>query len=176
MKSVIEGGILFAGALLIATGAWAQAATNKPVDVKNDWSIFKAANPTECWGASSPKKWVAMRGGKEVKANRGPIMLFVTFRPGAGANGEISFTGGYPFAKNSTAEMELNGKKYELFTQGEWAWPRTPADGSGLLAALKGGSEATITAHSDRGTETKDTFSLMGFTAAMAEAEKICAK
>lgn len=176
MKSVLKGGILCAGALMMATAVWAQGATNKRIDVKNDWSIFKASNPTECWGASTPKTSVALRQGHQVKVNRGPIMLFVTFRPGAGANGEISFTSGYPFAKGSNAVLDLNGHKYQLFTNGEWAWPRTPADGSGLLAALKGGSKAMITGHSSRGTETQDTFSLMGFTAAMTEAEKACAK
>jgi hypothetical protein len=34
---------------------------------------------------------------------RGDILLFVTFRPGK--PGEISFTGGYPFAGGSTVEV-----------------------------------------------------------------------
>ena len=43
-----------------------------------------------------------------------------------------------------------------------------------VKAALKAGGDVTVTAHSGRGTQTKDNFSLMGFTAAMDEAAKRC--
>jgi invasion protein IalB len=43
-----------------------------------------------------------------------------------------------------------------------------------MLAALKAGSSAVLTARSARGTQTKDTFSLLGFTAAMEESEARC--
>ncbi len=166
-----------AGAILAATGAWAQTANESKnrVAVNADWSVFAASNPKECWGVSSPKSSVNTRGGKPTQVNRGDILLFVTFRPGGLPGGEISFTGGYPFAPKSTATLEINGNKYELFTEGDWAWPRTPADDSGLLDALKKGSEAVITAHSARGTQTVDTFSLSGFTATLDDAQKHCA-
>lgn len=171
-------GALCAGAIVAATAAVAQQqdSTNNRIDVKSDWSVFAADKPKECWGVSSPKSSDTTRGGKPAKVSRGDILLFVTFRPGGGASGEISFTGGYTFAPKSTATLEVNGTKYELFGDGQWAWPRTPADDSGLLAALKKGAEATITAHSARGTQTVDTFSLSGFTAALDEAQKRCAK
>jgi hypothetical protein len=40
---------------------------------------------------------------------------------------------------------------------------------------MKRGAKAVITAQSERGTVTKDTFSLKGFTAAVTDAEKRCA-
>jgi hypothetical protein len=39
---------------------------------------------------------------------------------------------------------------------------------------MKRGAQAVITARSGRGTHTKDTFSLSGFTAALEDAEKRC--
>ena len=42
------------------------------------------------------------------------------------------------------------------------------------MAALKSGAEASLTAHSGKGTQTKDTFSLKGFSAAMDEAASRC--
>jgi invasion protein IalB len=57
---------------------------------------------------------------------------------------------------------------------GEWAWPANAADDAAMLAALKAGSSAVLTARSARGTQTKDTFSLLGFTAAMEESEARC--
>ena len=56
----------------------------------------------------------------------------------------------------------------------EWAWAATDADQAAMLAAMKKGAEAVVTAQSARGTQTKDTFSLRGFTAAVEEAEKRC--
>ena len=47
-------------------------------------------------------------------------------------------------------------------------------DDATVLAALKGGTTAVLTAMSGKGTKTLDTFSLSGFTAAMEDAEKRC--
>jgi hypothetical protein len=98
----------------------------------------------------------------------------VTFRPGSGAAGEVSFTGGYPFAPGSTVNMTIDSSSFEMFVDGEWAWPASTADDAAMLAALKAGSSAVLTARSARGTQTKDTFSLLGFTAAMEESEARC--
>ena len=43
-----------------------------------------------------------------------------------------------------------------------------------IITYWKRGSEAILTARSSRGTITKDTFSLLGFTAALEEAEARC--
>lgn len=159
--------------LALATPAMAQESTNQ-VAVQSDWSVFTEASPKECWGVSAPKSTRATRDGAEVSVRRGDIQLFVTFRPGTGAAGEISFTGGYPFADGSTVQVVIGGTTYEMFTDGEWAWPATPEADAQLLAAMKGGAEAVVTARSGRGTQTEDTFSLRGFTAAMNEAETRC--
>lgn len=158
---------------LTVAGAAAQESTNQ-VAVKTDWSVFTEENPKECWGVSSPKETVNSRDGRVVSVRRGDILLFVTFRPGSGAKGEISFTGGYPFAPGSTVNMTIDNTSFELFVDGEWAWPANAEDDAALLVAMKRGASAVLTARSSRGTQTKDTFSLLGFTAAMEEAEKRC--
>ncbi len=173
MTSRIMGALIGASLGLGASAAFAQSET-ECVSAKTDWSVCVWQQPKECWGVSKPKETVNSKDGKVVSARRGDILMFVTFRPGSGAKGEVSFTGGYPFASGSTVNIDINGKSYELFSEGEWAWPATPADDSGLLAAMKAGSSAVLTGRSGRGTQTKDTFSLQGFTAAMAEAEQRC--
>jgi hypothetical protein len=157
----------------VPSGVFAQESTNR-VATKTDWSIFTEENPKECWGVSSPKETVNTRDGNPVSVRRGDILLFVTFRPGTGAAGEISFTGGYPFAPGSTVNMKIGDASFEMFVDGEWAWPQNAADDAAMLAALKGGESAVLTARSARGTQTQDTFSLLGFTAAMTEAEARC--
>ena len=156
---------------VLASGAVAQESTNL-VATMTDWSVFAEESPKECWGVSKPKESVNTRDGQPVSVRRGDILLFVTFRPGK--PGEISFTGGYPFAEGSTVEVTIDGKPHQLFTDGEWAWPGSPEDDARLLAAMKAGGGATLSARSGKGTQTVDNFSLRGFTAAMEDAEKRC--
>ena len=156
---------------MLPFGAMAQESSNR-VAVTSDWNVFAEENPKECWGVTVPKETVNTRDGQPVSVRRGDILLFVTYRPGA--PGEVSFTGGYPFAEGSTVSVDVDGTAFELFTDGEWAWPATPDQDAALLAAMKAGTQATLSARSGKGTQTKDTFSLRGFTAAMTEAEARC--
>jgi hypothetical protein len=173
MTSIFVRTALGVAMALAASSTYAQESTNR-VATKTDWSVFTENNPKECWGVSSPKETVNSRGGQPVSVRRGDILLFVTFRPGAGARGEVSFTGGYPFATGSTVKVEIDGQSYDLFADGEWAWPASAESDAALLNAMKRGATAVLTAASGRGTQTKDTFSLRGFTAAMQEAETRC--
>ncbi|MDW4549331.1 invasion associated locus B family protein [Defluviimonas sp. D31] len=165
-----------AGAVLLTLGmttaATAQVSTNR-VAADTDWSVFVEESPKECWGVSAPKETVNTKDGKSVEVRRGDILLFVTYRPGAA--GEVSFTGGYPFADGSTVGLDIGGTKFDLFSEGEWAWSGSKDEDAKIIAALKAGASAIVTAHSSRGTETKDTFSLLGISAALDEAEKRCA-
>lgn len=158
---------------VVATGAMAQQSTNR-VAAKTDWSVFVEDYPTECWAVSSPKESVNTKDGRVVSVKRSEILLFVSYRPGANVNSELSFTGGYPFANGSTVSASIGGNSYEFFTSGENAWPATPADDAKIITAMKRGAEVTFTGRSGRGTVTKDKFSLLGFTAAVEEAAKRC--
>ncbi len=160
--------------LAAASVAYAQESTNR-VDAKTDWSIFVENQPVkECWVVSKPTKIVNTRGGKVVTAKRSEILFFVTYRPSSGTKGEVSFTGGYPFKPDSTVDLQVGNARYNMFVDGEWAWPATPGDDAKIRDSMKRGASAILSAQSKRGTQTKDTFSLNGFTAALAEAEKRC--
>lgn len=164
---------------LFASTAQSQESSNL-VATMTDWSVFveeaTEALPKQCWGVSKPKETVNTREGQPVSVRRDAILLFVTFAPGK--PGEISFTGGYPFAPGSAVEVSIDGQSFALVTDAdsnpEWAWPGTPQDDAALLAAMKQGTSASMTARSARGTQTVDTFSLRGFTAAMTDAEQRC--
>lgn len=160
-------------AAAVFTGTAQAQESNNLVATKTDWSVFTEESPKECWGVSSPKETVNTRDGQPVQVRRGDILLFVTFRPGA-AQGEVSFTGGYPFAGGSTVNVNVDGTGFELITDGEWAWTADPAADEALMVALKKGTTAVLTARSGKGTQTQDTFSLRGFTAAMEEAAARC--
>ena len=163
-----------AGIALLATGAVAQEQSTNQVAAKTDWSVFVEDNPTECWGVSTPKETVNTRDGRVVAVNRGQILFMVFYRPSANAKGQVAFTGGYPFASGSTVNVDISGNTFELFTEGEWAWPATTEDDARIITAMKRGADAVVTGVSGRGTNTKDTFSLLGFTAAVEDAAKRC--
>jgi hypothetical protein len=165
---------LMTATVTLGTSTLAQEASSNRVAANTDWSVFVEDDPTECWAVSAPKETVNSRDGEVVSVRRGEILLFVFYRPTAGVNGQVTFTGGYPFASGSTAELDIGGTKYDLFTEGEWAWPATPEDDARIVAAMKRGSEATVSARSGRGTVTNDTFSLLGFTAGVEEAANRC--
>ena len=167
---------LIAGLCLaaLATAAGAQAESTNRVAANTDWSVFVESDPTECWGVSAPKETVNTRDGRVVAVRRGDILLFVFYRPGADVQGQVTFTGGYPFAPGSTVNLAIGETSFELFTEGEWAWPASAQDDAAIVAAMKRGAQAVLTARSARGTQTRDTFSLLGFTAAVEDAEARC--
>lgn len=151
--------------------AVAQESTNV-VATEGDWTVFAAENPKECWAVSPPKSTLNTKDGKEVEVTRGDIRLYVAYRPGQA--GEVSFAGGYPFAPDSTVEVDIGGQKFNLFTEGESAWTGSPAEDGKLVGALRAGSSAVVTGRSARGTTTKDSFSLSGITAATNTAQERC--
>lgn len=174
MISRFAGGMAVAVAMLITPAAQAQSTSTNQVATSTAWSVFEDNDPRECWAVSAPTETVNTKDGRVVAVRRGDILLMTFFRPGAGVQGQITFTGGYPFAGGSTVNLNIGGTQFELFTEGEWAWPASAEDDAKVLAAMKRGADAVLTARSARGTVTKDTFSLLGYTAAVDEAEKRC--
>ncbi|MEJ6393359.1 invasion associated locus B family protein [Gymnodinialimonas sp. 2305UL16-5] len=163
--------------LILVTGtAFAQdeEVSTNIVGSETDWSVFVETDPAQCWVVSTPANTVNTRDGQEVEVNRGEIMMFVTYWPSDERLGEVSFTGGYPFADGSTVSVEIGSDSFELFTEGEMAWAQSPEDDNQIIRAMRSGSEALLTAQSSRGTQTADTFSLLGFSAAIEDAEARC--
>lgn len=164
-----------AALVLAATGVFAQETSTNQVGVEKDWSVFEGDSPRECWAVAAPKETVNTREGRIVSVNRGDILLMAFYRPGAGDQGQITFSGGYEFATGSKVSLDVDGSVFQLFTDGEWSWPESAADDSKIITAMKRGRSAVLTGLSQRSrTTTKDTFSLSGFTAAIEDAQARC--
>lgn len=167
------------GAILLfaaqgATGVQAQQTSANQVAEKSDWSVFEDKDPRECWAVSSPTETINSKDGRVVAVNRGEILFMTFYRPDAAVQGQVAFTGGYPFAPGSAVSLDVSGTKFDLLTEGEWAWPSAGAEDARIIAAMKRGSSAVLVARSARGTQTQDSFSLKGYTAAVEEAERRC--
>ena len=163
MSFSIHKFILGAVFAVAALGAQAQESTNK-VGNNTDWYVFEEAKPTKpCWAVSKPKETVNTDSAGRIKSvTRSEILLFVSYALSNGVKGQVSFMGGYPFASGSEVSLEIGGTEFSLFVDAR------------IVAAMKRGASAVLTGRSARGTITKDTFSLLGFTASVEEANKRC--
>lgn len=174
MKTLLSHALTLGVVLGLGTSAIAQDESTNRVAANTDWNVFVETDPRECWAVSVPIETVNTRDGNVVAVRRGQILLMVIYRPDANANGQVAFTGGYPFADGSSVTLEIGTNSYDLFTDGEWAWATNGEMDASIVAAMKRGADAVLTARSARGTVTKDSFSLLGFTASVDDAAARC--
>ncbi|NVJ69184.1 MAG: hypothetical protein HWE08_02445 [Alphaproteobacteria bacterium] len=154
------------------TAAFAQG-TPRKISSHNDWDTMVAGSGSSkvCYVISIPKKtWISRKG-----ASRGDIYMTVTHRPAFGVKDEVNVVVGYPIRQGSEARLSVDGKKhYQFFTEGSGAWAYDPKDDRSVVSAMKAGINLEVRATSQRGTNTRDTFSLRGFTAAYNAATRAC--
>lgn len=165
------------GAVALLMPAMLNAQQIEMVDSATDWSVYVTDSPKECFIISKPTNSTARRDGEAVTVRRGDIRFYISIIPGENVISEPSFLAGYPLKQDVPVQMTVKDTTMQLYPNGdidpEYAWPR-PDDDAGLIEAMRGGSEATIVGLSTRGTETTDTFSLIGFTAAIEKALELC--
>jgi len=139
-----------------------------------DWDALttkEADGSKTCYMISTPKDSTASRKG----ARRGDIYVTVTHRPKFGVTGEVSTVMGYPLKVGSDVRVEVDGKsRFNLFTEGTAAWAYDARDDGRITTAMKRGNRLVIRGTSTRGTNTTDTYSLSGFTAAYNAITKAC--
>ena len=101
------------------------------------------------------------------KSNQERARLFIAFRPGEKITNEISVTGGYEFNnKNSiTATSGKNKYKFDI-TQEGFAWIADTKLENKMIKTMKKGSRIMITGYNQKGSQTIDHYSLLGFTKA----------
>ena len=135
-----------------------------------DWESFvlsKEGNKI-CFAQSIP----VVRAPK--KLNRDPSRLFVSFRPAEKIKNEISVTNGYEFKLKSPVTAKSGKKSYDLFSKGNFAWVVDNEDESKLITTMKKASRLMIIGNSDKGEQTTDHYSMMGFTKAYNTTKKSC--
>jgi len=144
-------------------------AAAEPIGTFADWSAFKGeenGNPV-CYAGSEP---TASQGDY---TKRDPAYVLVTHRPAAGEIGIVDFVAGYTFKEDSEASAVIGTDSFRLFTSGGDAWAYRGYDAK-IVQAMKRGIRMVVKGTSSRGTETTDTYSLAGFTAAYDAAAAAC--
>ena len=158
---------MLAVACLLAPGA---SAADKTLGTFNVWSAmtFDEENAIVCMMWSQPDK----AEGDYTK--RGEIFVFVTHRPGNREMNKVSFETGYTFKEDSEVKVTIDGRAYSLYTDGSTAWSRDDKDDRRMVEAMRAGRSMIMEGVSSRGTQTRDTYSLSGFTAAHNAINKAC--
>ena len=135
-----------------------------------DWESFVLAQNENkiCYAQSIP----IIRSPKKFK--RDPSRLFVTFRPVENIKNEISVTNGYVFQQKAPVMVKSGKKAYDLFSKGRFAWAIDNKDEAKLIITMKKASRLMIVGNSDKGNQTTDHYSMMGFTKAYNIAKKNC--
>lgn len=150
---------------LAATVAFPAFASSAPTELGEfrDWTAYsyKEGNNTVCYMASTPKK---EEGNYKT---RGDIYAIVTHRPAEKSFNVVNFVAGYPFKKGSSVVVKIGTTSFNnLFTSGESAWAPDDITDKKLVEAMKRGERMIVEGISSRGTKTKDTYSLSGFSGA----------
>ncbi len=142
----------------------------KSVGKFKDWESFVLLQDGNkiCFAQSIP----VVRAPKKLK--REPSRLFVSFRPSEKIKNEISVTNGYEFKQKAPISAKSGKKSYDLFSKGRFAWMVDAEDEVKLIVTMKKASRLMIVGNTDKGDQTTDHYSMMGFTKAYNTAKKSC--
>lgn len=152
--------------------AWALEAPRLIGDY-GDWSAYtyKENGKNVCYAATTPKR----DEGRYTK--RGDIYTVVTHRPGEGSFDVFNLVAGYTYKPGSHVTVKIGNKTFKNFiTDEDKAWTANDADDKALVAAMLRGERMIVEGESSRGTKTKDTYSLKGFTRAYKAISAKCGK
>ena len=161
---------LISAALALSTvaGAYAQGAV-KPTLLAtfSKWTTWSYSGSYSgkgegkvCYIYSEPEKMTPP------KLDHGRVSFSITLSPAQGVQNEANFVAGYQLKEQSSVTVDIDGKKFTMFTQGDSAWLLNKAEEPQLLAAMKKGKAMVVSAVSRRGNKTTYNYSLSGVTAA----------
>ena len=139
--------------------------------VFDDWAayVFQSAEGKVCYVSATPK------ASEPKAAKRDPAFFLVTNMPGRKppVKGELSTIIGYHFKEGQQVRLTIDATAFEMFSKGDTAWVDNGSDRK-VVAAMKSGKELKVAGTSWRGTQTVDSYSLAGISAALAAIDDAC--
>ena len=161
-------------AFMIASSFFAMSVLADPVEmlVSKDWGAYRYDNDGSrtCFTSSVPVK----SKGKYDAKNRGDIRVFVSHGPGKAERNVVQIIAGYRYKPQSDVSLNIDGKRFKLFTIEDRAYAESEEDDRRIIALMRRGSRMTVIGTSSRGTKTTDSYSLSGFTKTKAVIDKTC--
>ena len=142
----------------------------KKLGKHKDWEtyVINDSKGKVCFAQSKPVLQAPKNNPREAR-------LFISFRPGENISNEISITSGYNYNdKNSiTAVSGKNKYKFDI-VQENFAWITDNKFEKKMIKTMQKGSRIMITAYNLKGSQTRDHYSLLGFTKAYKATKANC--
>ena len=134
------------------------------------WSAYdyKGNSGLVCYLIGTPSRT------EPARMRRKPPIAMVTHRPGEKVFNVVSFVEGYPLKKGGDVSLNIDGKTFDMFTNGDSAWSRTSDTDRKIVETMAKGRTAVVKGIPDKGPPTIDTYSLAGFSRALALIDKAC--
>ncbi len=149
------------------------AATTSPtirLGGAGSWNAYdyKGKSGLVCYLISDPSKT------EPLHARRKAPIAMVTHRPAEKVFDVVSFVEGYLLKKGSDVSLDINGKTFDMFADGDTAWSRTSDTDKEIVATMTKGRTAVVKGTPEKGPPTTDTYSLAGFSRVLALIDKAC--
>ena len=142
----------------------------KKMGTHKDWEtyVIKSDTGKVCFAQSKPVL-------QAPKKNLRDARLFISFRPGENITDEISITSGYEYNnKNSITAMSGKNKYKFDIVQESFAWMTSNKREKKMIKIMQKGSRIMVTGYNQKGSQTIDHYSLLGFTKAYKATKANC--
>ena len=130
---------------------------------KGKWSFV--ADQNYCYIGSAPIK-------EEGEYSKRGDTYIIVYRINKNSEKTVQITAGYNYAEEKPVIVKIDQTSFEFFSSDDTAWINKKD--KEVIFAMQKGLEMTIEGYSSRGTFTKDTYSLKGFTTANNKLSKDC--
>ncbi len=159
----------FALAALTAAPALAQSAP-KLAGTHGDWTVYTRGSGGDriCYVLSEAQT------KSPTSVDHGDIYFMVSNWKNGAATEQPSFLAGYTLKSARAPKAQVGGTALSMFAADNEAFISESANERKLVSQMRAGSTMTVSAVSQRGTQTRYTFSLKGITAALRQAKTAC--
>ena len=142
----------------------------KKMGTHKDWEtyVIKSDVGKVCFAQSKPVLQAPKTSAREAR-------LFITFRPNEKITDEVSITAGYTFNKKNLITAKSGKNKYIFDIAAEnFAWIADDKQEKKMIKIMKRGSRIMVTGYNQKGSQTIDHYSLLGFTKAYKATRANC--
>ena len=165
IKAMLKTVSLVAFLAAVPSGA-AMAQTPKAIKQHKAWGAYTYQDARAgkiCYVLSIPTT------KEPADRDHGDVFFLVSQKPDGSKGYEPQVEVGYPLKEKSEVTVNIDGKSYVMFTQGNNAWLKDVSKEPELVDAMKAGRTMKVSGQSKRGTQTSYTYSLSGISAALRE-------
>ena len=142
----------------------------KKMGTHKDWETYVIERDTGkvCFAQSKPVLQAPKKNLREAR-------LFISFRPAENITNEISVTSGYDYNNKNSITAKSGKHKYKFdIAQENFAWMTSSKLEKKMIKIMQTGSRIMVTGYNQKGSQTIDHYSLLGFTKAYKATKANC--